>query len=114
MLLSWAWANAATMAIVPRNASAIFVMRASRIVILYAICFATRSRHRPRRTQERQHLPALAAEARAVRALRDRVAGEMVRQGADADFPRGAQGRRLAQAQLSRDLRRGAAHRAGA
>ena len=49
---------------------------------------------------------------RALRALRHRVAGAVVGQGAGARVPRRAQRRRLAQADLPRDLRRGAAHRA--
>src|SRR5581483_1037857 len=84
-------------------------MAATTIALFNAI--APRSAGSQCRTPCRQPLPALAAEARATCALRYRVAGALVGQGARADVPRRTQRRPLAENQLPRGVRRGAAHR---
>src|SRR5690349_4269249 len=72
----------------------------------YAIEAALRSAGGRGRATQWQPLSALAAEARALCAVRDRMAGAMVGQGADAALPRRAQGGALAKPHLSRDVRR--------
>src|SRR6185312_10612704 len=83
-----------------------------RIVDLgHAVCA---SRSRPREARRRHADSALAAEARAVFALRHRMVDAMVRPRPGAPVSRRAQGRCVAQDFLPRGLRRRAPHRAGA
>src|SRR5687768_1046867 len=70
---------------------------------------------RARRAPRRQRSAALAAKARALRPLRHRVAGALVGPGARARVSRGEEyAGNLEENDLSRGLRRGAAHRPGA
>src|SRR5947208_10854699 len=90
--------------------------RSSRTYIQFHYAFESEARSGKARCGETQRwkpAAALAAETRHAGALRDRVAGEVVRQDAGTDFPCRAKRRRLEEGFLSRSLRRGAAHRPG-